>query len=316
MDKNQKNEIKVGIVSIIGLAILISVIIFAKGFSFSEKTTPVLFIFDNSAGITNGSPVVVNGVKRGIVEKIWTKNRQVFIQTNLNDISDLRSDVSAVITMLELMGGKKIEIFQGNSDEIYNPENPIYGESSTDLPTILRKVGDVTDNLTSIAGKLDTLLISTNSIISDKKFIGKLQEIVTNTALATNELNEILNKNDKNIELSVENVAQISSDLQLLLSENKSQIDKIVDNLEVSSDELNNILAKADTTFLSANKLITNLNEIVENVKSDNGGAISKLIYDEEFAKKLDTLVESFDGLAKQILEYGINTNVKLGHEP
>jgi phospholipid/cholesterol/gamma-HCH transport system substrate-binding protein len=316
IDKYKKNEIKVGIVSILGIIIFIGIITFTKGISFTQKSIPVLFIFENSQGITSGSPVVVDGVKRGNVVDVWNADNRVYIRTVLTDISDFREDISAVITILELMGGKKIEVITGNSTVAYNPQKPIIGDNATDLPTVIRKVGDVTDNLVSIVIKLDTLLTKTNQIIEDKTLANELQTIINNTSSATTELNNLLQRNSKSIDLLVDNFAQISSDLNVAIKDNKPQIETIISNLETASTELNKLIEKTNPAISDANQLLAEINTIISEIKSDNGGTVSKLIYDKEFAKKLDSLVISFDELAIQIKKYGINTNVKFGRKP
>jgi len=82
IDKHKKNEIKVGIVSILGIIIFIGIIAFTKGINFTQKSIPVLFVFDNSYGITSGSPVVVNGVKRGTVADVWNADNKVYIRNS------------------------------------------------------------------------------------------------------------------------------------------------------------------------------------------------------------------------------------------
>ena len=300
MDKNQKNEIKVGIVSIIGIIIVIAIIVFIKGFNLNDNSVNVLFIFDNSFGITSGSPVVVNGVKRGAVNEVWNANEKVYISATLSNIKDLKSDVSAVISILELTGGKKIEIFSGTANTPYNPKEPIMGINSTDLSELIRKIGDITENLTSDL----------------QDIIKNVATVTKNMATVTNDLTDLLTQNQNNINLSIKNITQISSDLKGAINDNKPQIETIINNLEIASKDLNKILKQADVTFDGANNLITDVDVIMKDIKSNNGGTVSKLLYDQEFAKKLDSLVQSFDMLSKQILEYGINTNVKLGRKP
>ena len=316
IDKYRKNEIKVGIVSILGIAIFIGIIAFTEGINFTQKSIPVLFIFDNSQGITSGSPVVVDGVKRGNVVDVWNADNKVYIRAILTDISDFSEDVSAVISILELMGGKKIEVSTGISTVAYNPQKPIIGDCSTDLPTVIRKVGDVTDNLISIVVKLDTLLTKTNQIIEDKTLANDLQTIINNTSSATTELNNLLVNNSKNIDLLVNNFAQISSDLKIAIKDNKPQIETIISNLETASADLNKLIEQTTPAISDAKQLLAEINTIISEIKSDNGGTVSKLIYDKEFAKQLDDLVISFDELATQIKKYGINTNVKFGRKP
>jgi phospholipid/cholesterol/gamma-HCH transport system substrate-binding protein len=316
VDKNKKNELKVGIVSILGIAILISAIMILKGVNFIEKSIPVLFIFDNSLGITDGSPIVVNGVKRGNIEKVYNKDGKVYIEAILNEVSDLKSDVSAVISILEITGGKKIEIFPGTEDISYNQNEPIIGRLSADLPTVIQDVGNVSENLASIIVKLDMLLTKTSNVLENDDLANDLQSIIKNTATVTEEMSALIKKNNQNINSSISDLTHILADLRATVNTKKPQIEVIIDNLEIASKDLNKLLAQTDNTFAGIDKLISDVNEIVTEIKSNNKGAINKLIYDKEFADKLDSLVQSFDGLAKQIKEYGINANVRLGGRP
>ena len=316
IDKYRKNEIKVGLVSILGIIIFIGIITFTKGINFLSKPTPILFIFDNSLGITSGPPVVVNGVNRGTVADVWNVDDRVFMRATVADISDFREDVSAVISILELMGGKKIEVFTGSSSIAFNPNNPIVGINSTDLPTVIRKVGDVTENLTSIIVKLDTLLTKTNQILADETLTNNLQTIVSNTSSATAELDNLLKRNSNNIALLVDNFAKISSDLNTVIGDNKYQIETVIKNLEIASVELNKLIDATTPTISSANHLLEEINSIISDIKSTDGGALGRLIYDSELADRLDNLLISFDGIAKQIKEYGLNANIRFGRRP
>jgi phospholipid/cholesterol/gamma-HCH transport system substrate-binding protein len=315
MDKHKKNEVKVGIVSVVGILIFIGAVILLKGISFSEKSIPVLFIFENSLGISNGSPVVVNGVKRGKVEKIYNGNGKVYIEATVNQIDDLKKDVSAIITILEITGGKKIEILPGKSDITYNSDEPIVGIPSTDLPTVINDLGNISENLVSIVIKLDTLLNKTSRVLNDDGLTNDLQLIVKNTATVTNELAELVRTNHQNIDSSVTNLAEILSNLKSAINDNKPQVETIIKELAVASKDFSKLIKQADETFAGTNKLISDADEMILDIKNSKG-AINKLIYDEEFANKMDSLVISADELVKQIKEYGINANVRLGGRP
>jgi len=123
-------------------------------------------------------------------------------------------------------------------------------------------------------------------------------------------------RNSKNINLLVDNFAQITSDLNVAIKDNKPQVETIINNLETASIELNKLIEKTNPTVDGINQLVADINTVVSEIKSDNGGTVSKLIYDKEFANKLDSLLISFDELTKQIKQHGINANVKFGRRP
>ncbi|MPM71549.1 hypothetical protein SDC9_118516 [bioreactor metagenome] len=174
----------------------------------------------------------------------------------------------------------------------------------------------MTENITSIVIKLDTILTKTTRVLENENLNNDLQSIVKNISYSTEELAKIISNNNKNIDSAVKNLTQISSDLKIILKENKPQIDVIIKNLETAAIEINKIIPQIDTTINKTNKLLFDADGIVNEIKSNNGGTISKIIYDKEFAKQIDTLVQSLDGLVKQIKEHGINANIRLGGRP
>ncbi|MFW5701927.1 MAG: MlaD family protein, partial [Bacteroidota bacterium] len=110
MKEQRKTEIKVGIVSILSLALLILGITLGKDFSVGVSQITITMEFPRSGGIAPSAPVVVNGVKRGAVSQVRNHNGNVRITAEIDDISDFRTDAAAMITTMEITGGKKIDI--------------------------------------------------------------------------------------------------------------------------------------------------------------------------------------------------------------
>ena len=113
MKSNKNLELKVGLLSIAAIILLVVGITLVKGISVSISQNVIRLRFEQSAGIQESAPVTINGVKRGSVTKVENDNGSVLISANLSDISDIKEDAFAKITMLEITGGKKIEIFPG-----------------------------------------------------------------------------------------------------------------------------------------------------------------------------------------------------------
>src|ERR1043165_4308116 len=109
MITQRSTEVKVGIVSILAVALLIAGIMLGKGLGVGASHV-LTFRFPSSGGIDIGAPVTVNGVRRGTVTSVENANGAVVLKANVSNIDDLHADASAVISMLEITGGKKIEV--------------------------------------------------------------------------------------------------------------------------------------------------------------------------------------------------------------
>ncbi|MCL2039563.1 MAG: MlaD family protein [Bacteroidetes bacterium] len=305
MKKDKINEIKVGAVSIVGVLLLLLVLYFTKSFSFGEKNISVLFEFDNALGINTDAPVHINGVRKGIVNKIWLNKGRVFINASLEDISDLRDDCTAEIQILEITGGKKIEIIPGISANSFNPNNSIIGKESLDLGSAISKINDITSNFNKLIDKVDTLLCISISTIKDTN----ITRIISNTAEVTNTLNDIIN--DNRIDNMISNLASVSTELNKLLLDNKHQLSNIVNNFDTTSVEISKMMHKVQETIEITNVLLNKIHTFVDDIK-ENEGTFGKLIYDTTFANKMINTVDSLETLMEHIKKNGLNLNIKL----
>jgi len=311
-------EIKVGLLTFFGLLVLLGLIYFAKGLNLTETTANIVFEFENSGGISSGSPVVVSGVKRGSVTDVLMHNNKVYINATINKFDDLHSDATAIISILEITGGKKIEIIAGTAaSRQFNPNtDTIKGTSTSDLSTLITSLSGVTGNLTSIVVKLDNVISSIEKITSDTAAVRDLRNIISNTESATSDLASVLKTNKQTINSTLKDIATLSKELKDAVSNNKPEVEKIISDLTLSIAQINKIIAKAEDSFSIADTLLININSIVSDIKSDNGGIVSKFIYDKNFSSKVDSLINTADTLLKTIKQHGINTNVRLGSRP
>jgi phospholipid/cholesterol/gamma-HCH transport system substrate-binding protein len=305
MDKYKINEIKVGIVSISGIVLLLLILYFTKSFSFGTNNISVLFEFSNALGINVDAPVHINGVRKGIVNKVWLNEGRVFINAMLEDIDDLREDCTAEIQILEITGGKKIEIIPGNSSNLFNPNNTIIGNESLDLGSTISKLNDITISFNKLIDKVDTLLSVSINTIKDTN----IAKIINNTEKATNTLNNLVN--DNRIDRLINDLSNITTELNKLLLDNKNQLNNIVRNFDTTSVEVNKMVYQIQETIETTNILIKNIYDFVDDIKQKDG-TIGKLIYDTTLANKMVRTVDSLETLMEHIKKNGVNLNIKL----
>ncbi|MBK7377610.1 MAG: MCE family protein [Ignavibacteriales bacterium] len=108
MKDQRKTEIKVGITVIIGIIIFIWIIGWAKNFSLSSNENIIDVRFKNVSGLEIGDAVTVNGVRKGYVDDMVVNSESVNIKLRIDNSIQLKRDASFSISMLDLMGGKKL----------------------------------------------------------------------------------------------------------------------------------------------------------------------------------------------------------------
>ncbi len=127
MTNEEQTDIKVGITVLAGIALLLFGIGWAKGWNTAGHEIRYQAAFQNAGGLELGDPVTLNGVKRGIVREVETRQSDVLVTMGFSDKLDLHEDASASISMLELMTGKKVELHPGTSSKPLPPNTIIPG---------------------------------------------------------------------------------------------------------------------------------------------------------------------------------------------
>lgn len=308
-------EFKVGLLITISIILLIIGIIAGQSYRVESGKKDVNFIFPNSGGIKISEPVVINGVAHGNVKSIQNYKDSVWIIASIDKDIDIRSNASARITILELTGGKKIELYPGTSDEKYNPENFISGSTPPDLQELIATLGTASGNLTQILGNLDNTLASVNRLLSNDTLISNFQNIIENTDATISRLNLLISNNYSSLDETIEDLHSISNNLDNLIKNNQSQVNSISRNLDTMLSDAKPVIEKVNQLFDSLNIVITNLQAISNELKSGDGLA-SRLIYDKNLSTKLDSTLIQLDTLLNQIIRYGINTNIRIGTRP
>lgn len=315
MKDHRKIELKVGIFSIVGTILLIVGLIVGRGYKVSVSMQTIKFRFPNSAGLQISSPVVVNGVKRGVVNNIQNDKGSVLVEASIDNIDDLRKDVSARISMLEVTGGKKIEVFPGISDQKFDPNFEIPGETAADIPELVTYLGALFDKTKTLISRLDTTLASSNQLIGDRKFIRDAKLSIENANQILNTTREILEINQENIKQTLKDLRLIVSSLKKDYSKYEPRLDNLTTQLDQISQKTNKLLTSTDNSMRTVDSVLSQINIILNEVKNGDGIA-NRLIYDKDFSLQLDSALTQISEFISIIRKHGVNVNLRFGTRP
>jgi phospholipid/cholesterol/gamma-HCH transport system substrate-binding protein len=308
-------EIKVGLVSFLAIVIFIVGITLGKSCSVSVSTTKVLMRFPSSGGLQPSSPVLVNGVKRGSVLSVINNEGSVLVTTELDDINDIKKDAVARIAILEITGGKKIEIYPGISSEKFNRTNVMHGETSADLSDLVSMLGDVSIDAKHLIKKLDTIANETSRLLGDKVVMDRLINTLKTTDEIATSINNLVNANKNDLQQTLLNLKTITSDLKIAIKKNEPRIDELMSKIDSTINITKGAIGNANSTITDASALIKDLRDISSEIKSAQGVA-GKLLYDKELGIRLDSTLTNLGSFLKTISMYGINVNTRLGTRP
>ena len=288
MKNPRATEIKVGVTVLLGLLVFIWVLGWAKSFSLSSSDNLVNVKFSKVSGLEIGNNVTVNGVRKGHVKDFVIQGSHVIVTLSISDEIQLKKDAQFSLESTDLMGGRKIEVDPGISDENLNLSNIQQGEYITDIAGVISLFSDIQDKITIIANESVKTLQGINSLLGDENFVQGLRTSVDNLNNLTAKLDRVLSENQQNFKEIAENTKEITSDTKVLIKENK-------ENIELSLKNLNAVLLKSDS-------LITSLNYLAhETAMGENN--LGKILYDDSLYYNLTGSIKLLKELSKVFLE-------------
>lgn len=301
MKENKKTNIKVGITVILALMIFIWILGWAKRITIAGDYNVLKMRFNSVSGLEIGDHITINGVKMGKVHDIKINGNHVIVEGFIPKSILIKKDARAAVEMLDLMGGKKIEIKPGESDELFDFNQILDGRLSTDIPGALSMVGNVEKDLKEIIIDTRNLLDKINRHLSDENVFGSLRT-------------------------SIKNLEEISNNLNTFLVRNNSKLEKTIDNISTLTDKTDKFITQnTDTllaTFNETRLLIGNLNKVVNSIDKlitqteSNQNNLGKIFYDEELFNKLKQSIIRLDEISNLILEQlnskGIKVDAKI----
>jgi phospholipid/cholesterol/gamma-HCH transport system substrate-binding protein len=314
MITQRSTEIKVGVVSVLAILLFIAGIMLGRGCSVGVNHI-LTFRFPNSGGVEVGSPVTVDGVKRGSVTSVENSNGEVLVTATVSKVDDLHEDASAVITMLEITGGKKISIDPGVASQQLDPSRVITGRNAADIGDLLEVVDKIGDSADKVIRRADTLVGTINAALADGKIVSDARQSIEKLNELLTSANTLVSNNKAALQETINDVHDLVAQLRRTVDKNAPAVDSIVTKLDVALTNANKTIASVDKIAGNANTLIDEVNGLVQDIKKGNG-FVSKVIYDEKFSNRLDSTVNKLKGFLDKIDENGVNVNLRLGTRP
>ncbi|MCK9211260.1 MAG: MlaD family protein [Ignavibacteriaceae bacterium] len=301
MKDQRKTDIKVGFTVIVAILLFIWILGWAKNFSLNANRTSITIKFQNVAGLEIGDNVTVNGVRKGFVDDVVLKNDFVMVSVSLEPDVDLRSNAVFSVMMLDLMGGKKVEILPGNASEKLDIKQVQIGSFSADVPSVMVMIGKLENELPQMFKQVNVTLASLNEYLGDKNLQSNVKTAASNLVVISDQLKNVINENRNQIKLLTSNSAELTSEAKDFFAKNKESLHTTI--VDVSA------LVKKTDSFISK------LDELVVETK-DQKNTAGKLLYDDklftDLKETLQTVKELVKILTEQLKNEGVNVKADL----
>lgn len=307
------SQLKVGVLVIIALAVLTMLIFLMSDTSGGLFTRQIVVhsFFKNASGLNVGSPVNLQGVKIGTVQKITIDPKrketpvEVIMKIGTHYQTALHTDSTASLTTAGVLGNTFVDIDSSHATgpELKNgDELPIKNNPS--LSDIIQSSQVVVAQLNQILAKVNTLA---DSLGAGKGTLGKFinDPKLYNEAVATLDQAQSI----------IKQVNQGRGTLGKMIAD-----PTLYDNANRTIAQLQDIVAQIDAGKGTVGKLVkdpslyNNLNGVVGGINQGKG-SLGMLAKNEAFRNKLNDTITNLQGITRSINQ-GQGTVGKLMHDP
>lgn len=246
MDLTYKQEVGVGALVLVGVAVFLVAMFWLTGQSLRTTGISVDIMFESVAGLKQGDPVLVSGVKKGRVARVALE-RVKSVRVTIEISKDIRPhiDASAAVAAMDLFGAKFIDYNPGAREELLPPGRVITGSNQP----------DITDVAQGVATRANELLANASNLVSER-----LGEDIHNTLVVTQRAMQALagapdgpfiKQTTRTLQATERVMARVDS---LLGSGTGRNIDSISTNLARLTNSLSGTTASLDTMLARINR--------------------------------------------------------------
>lgn len=283
------NETKVGLLTIVAIALLIAGFNFLKGKDVFNKSTKIYAIFDKVGALTKANEVKINGLTIGTVYEMEEVDKNVSaikVTISLSRSVNIPTNSVAYITApFGGLGSATIVVEKGdattyleNGDVLKTRiDEGLFGGLSAEVAPTLSKVRNSLDSLNRVFGNINRLF--------DTDAKRNLQETISNLNATTHALNRMLGEGGA-LNRSLNNVGAITDNLK----SNNDSITAILSNTRRFTQNLSQLELQQtiDTLQLAINQFKQSMQKL-----SSNEGTLGALINDRQLYNRLNNAVLS-----------------------
>ncbi|MCE7933645.1 MAG: MCE family protein [Chlorobi bacterium CHB2] len=308
-------EARVGLISLVALVLLVGGIVWGKRAAFGVEERIVVFTASNTSGVDAGSVITVNGVRKGSVISVQTTPDGVTIQAGIDPTIPLKEDATGTIQMLEITGGKKIEVSVGKSERPLPASAAIPCVVAGDLGAVVGTFDQIAHKVDALLVRIDTTIGFANGLIGSPQLRNGVEQTVENAAQLTRSLNLLVADNRGKLEQTISNLDGTISELRGLLQRSSPGIERSIAAVEQTATDARAVINSSSSVLRRADSLIAHVDGLVGDLRNGNG-IVAKLINDSTLTNELMLTLKNARGMIEEIRKYGINTNVSIGRLP
>jgi len=289
------NETKIGILTVVGLAILILGFSYLKGNDVFSSSNKFYAIYRNVEGLTLSKPILVNGFQIGHVSNMTLQTESGFtiVEFKVDPKYPIPANTLARLESTDLLGSKAIIFELGNSRELAENKDTlradIQGSLAQSLQPVQRKAEILMD-------KVDSSLAAINKILNpefqrnvDRSFLSIANSLQTLEG-TTKKIDRLVGAQSGHIDAIMSNAEALTVSLRA----STGRLNTTTANFERLSTDFANSNIKG--TLDNANKAMSDLQATVAKINSGQG-SLGLLLNDNSMYNNLNSASANLNNL-------------------
>lgn len=298
-------EAKIGLIVISGIALLFWGLNFLKGKDFFSSDKVVYAVYDQVEGLSASNPVMVNGMKIGLIrslELLDDNSGRILVSMHITNKVHIPKKSNAQIFSVDILGSKGIRILLSKeTEELQDGDTLTSGVQKSIQEEVNAQVAPIKAKAESLLSSMDSVLLVIREVFNDrtknnlKRSFESISHSLTSIENITGNLDTVL-AGEGRLRTIFLNLESISTNLK----SNNEKITSMIDNFAAISDTI--ARSNISQTLENTKKTLEQTAGLMEKVNKGEG-TLGQLATNDSLYNNLNTTAQDLDLLMKDFKE-------------
>jgi phospholipid/cholesterol/gamma-HCH transport system substrate-binding protein len=282
---SRRAAIQVGITGLVALVLLLVGVVWIKQYQLGRKITHLSAEFEEVGNLSEGDPVLVRGVKKGVVSSIQLKDRVVRVELSVDKSVILHPDARLRVANIGFMGEKFLALDPGSTPGRFDASKPIPGRFQSGVPEVIAGAGELLTEATELSSRLNEML--------DALDPATMERTSRNIERVTSRLTQTVDQNQSDLRQAILDFKEASKQMRNIAEANAQPLSESIKDFGTASERLTALSDKLSVTA-------DGLQRVVDRV--DRGeGTLGKALADSTLYDDLRETLRNTNDLVKDM---------------